>query len=143
MNDYVVACAKQEEFERILSSEAQSELVLAISVLAESTHRLNEKWWVDLETGAPLVRNDGEMIALMHSELSEALEGVRKNLMDSHLPHRKSVEVEMADTVIRIMDFCAGRGLDLGGAIMEKLVYNWHRQDHTLEARREADGKKF
>src|SRR4051812_7282747 len=36
-------------------------------------------------------------IALCHSELSEALEGHRKNLMDDHLPHRKMAEVELAD----------------------------------------------
>lgn len=52
-------------------------------------------WWNDPATGEPKDRNDGELIALMHSELSEALEGVRKNSNDSHLPHRKSVEVEL------------------------------------------------
>lgn len=44
--------------------------------------------------------------ALVHSELSEALEGARKDLMDDKLPHRKMLEVELADTAIRFFDLC-------------------------------------
>lgn len=68
--------------------------------------------------------NHGEKIALMHSELSEALEGLRKDLMDDHLPHRKMVECEMADTIIRIMNYCTHTGLDVASAVIEKNAYN-------------------
>lgn len=88
-------------------------------------------------------REPGTMIALIHSEISEAMEGVRKDLMDDHLPHRKMVEVEMADAVIRIMDFCGKYNLDIGGAIVEKLNYNTSRADHKLENRAKEGGKTF
>jgi NTP pyrophosphatase (non-canonical NTP hydrolase) len=83
------------------------------------------------------------MIALIHSELSEGLEGLRKNLMDDHLPHRKMVEAEMADVIIRVFDFADAFGLDLGGAVIEKDAYNHHREDHREEVRNAPGGKKF
>ena len=46
-------------------------------------------WHTDIETGELKERNQAEMICLMHSELSEAMEGLRKDLMDDHLPDRK------------------------------------------------------
>lgn len=69
----------------------------------------------------------GQLIALQHSELSEALEADRKDLMDDKLPHRKGLEVELADAVIRIFDTAGGLDMDLGGAIIEKLEYNTSR----------------
>lgn len=70
---------------------------------------------------------NAQAIALMHSELSEALEADRKDLMDNKLTHRKGLEVELADTVIRIMDFSQGKDLDVDGAVKEKLAYNTTR----------------
>lgn len=85
----------------------------------------------------------GTKVALIHSEVSEALEGYRKDKADEHLPHRKSVEVELADAVIRICDMAGALGLDLGGAIAEKLAYNDVRADHKPEARAAVGGKAF
>lgn len=88
-------------------------------------------------------REVGTLIALCHSELSEALEGARKGLMDDHLPNRKMLEVEFADCVIRILDTCGLHGLDLAGALNEKHEYNAIREDHKLENRAKEGGKKF
>ena len=99
-------------------------------------------WYRDPETGESIERNFGEVVALMHSELSEALEADRKGLMDDKLPHRPGAEVEFADCVIRIMDTCAARGYDLVGAILEKDTYNRRREDHKLEVRANG-GKKY
>lgn len=102
-------------------------------------------WWTDLKTGESLIgkRNVGEMLCLIHSEVSEALEGHRKNKMDDHLPHRKSMEVELADAIIRIADLGAALGLDVGSALAEKLLYNDQRLDHKREARLADGGKQF
>lgn len=88
-------------------------------------------------------RNEGEIIALIHSELSEGLEGLRKGLNDDHLPHRPMTEVELADALIRIFDYAGKKGYDLGGALVEKLEYNQHREDHKRENRAKDGGKKF
>lgn len=100
-------------------------------------------WYTDLETGLPKKRNFGEVIALMHSELSEALEGWRKNLIDDHLPHRRMIEVELADAIIRILDTAEAEGLDVAGALAEKFEYNKTRADHKLENRLKDNGKKI
>jgi NTP pyrophosphatase (non-canonical NTP hydrolase) len=99
-------------------------------------------WWTNLETGDPLQRNKLEMLMLVTTEIAEAAEGVRKGIMDDHLPHRKMEEVEMADAVIRIADYCGGHGLDLAGAIIEKMEYNKHRADHKMANRLKDGGKK-
>ena len=114
-----------------------------INHLANITHEANIKWWVDPETLELKDRSIPEMIALMHSELSEMLEADRKNLMDDKLPHRTGLEVEAADLLIRLLDFCGGLGLDIGSAYQEKMEYNQIRKDHTFEARLEANGKKY
>jgi NTP pyrophosphatase (non-canonical NTP hydrolase) len=100
-------------------------------------------WWNDIHTGERLNRNKGELLMLMVSEIAEAMEAARKDLMDDKLPHRKGLEVELADAVIRIADFCGGFNLDLAGAIMEKIEYNSNRADHKPENRRLAGGKQF
>ena len=100
-------------------------------------------WYRDPVTGEPIARNFGEVVALMHSELSEALEADRKGLMDDKLPHRDGREVEFADCIIRILDTAAALGLDVAGALIEKNRYNRARADHKLANRAVSGGKKY
>lgn len=111
-------------------------------------HAANQEagWWTDPMTGEDLRKNPyvvATKMMLIVSEISEAVEAYRKDLMDSHLPNRPGVEAEMADAFIRIADLCGVLGLDLGGAVMEKNAYNQKRADHKVENRQKAGGKKF
>jgi hypothetical protein len=71
--------------------------------------------------------NFGEKIALIHSELSEALESYRKHGTaepDHHCAPFTNVEVELADAIIRIFDLAGRLNLKLGSALMAKHAYN-------------------
>lgn len=173
-----------------------------LNELAAKVRKANDAWWTDIHTGQPIPRNKGELLMMVITELAEAVEGIRKNLMDDKLPHRRMEEVEMADAYIRLLDYAGGynihltffeeskedidsvsgnkayaildicqyvcgasqsseggvgvsyclfkiqlyclkHGLDLDGAMNEKLAYNSTRADHTHEARKADGGKKF
>lgn len=115
----------------------------SLTVLAARVHEANKKWWVNPATGEHIEHNFGELMMLAVSELAEALEGHRKDLMDDKLPHRKMAEVEIADCIIRLLDTTYGLGMDLAGAFEEKMAFNAVREDHTYEARMKAGGKKY
>lgn len=88
-------------------------------------------------------RNVGEMIALMHSELSEGLEAARKDLSSDHIPEFTGLEEELADALIRIFDFAGAVKLRLGEAFVAKMRYNAEREDHKMENRMAEGGKKI
>lgn len=73
-------------------------------------------------------RNNAELIALMHSELSEALEALRHNNPPSdHIAEFSGIEEELADCIIRIMDMSAARGYRVAEAIIAKVEFNQSR----------------
>ena len=118
--------------------------ILGVNACAKDCHEAAVKggWWHD-ENGKKIDRNVGELLCLIHSEISEAMEGARKGLMDSHLKHKSMMEVELADAVIRIFDLAESKGFNLGQTIYQKLEYNKLRADHKIVNRLKEGGKKF
>ena len=136
-----------------------------LNALADRVHATNVAagWWTDLESGQSTLhtRNVPEMLMLIVSEISEALEAVRKNLMDDKLPHRPGLTVELADAVIRILDLAGSRMAierqkeyeweggyqpevhPFGTVLIEKMDFNANREDHQIENRRGPNGKRI
>ena len=86
---------------------------LTINNFIEECHNIaKSKGWWDEE------RNDGELIALMHSELSEALEAMRNH------GTKEAVAEGLTDCCIRIFDYCGARGINLEEALLKKIEYN-------------------
>lgn len=106
--------------------------VVEFQEMAAEVHQTTcENGWWDEE------RDDGRLIALMHSELSEALEALRNgNPTDEHCPAFSNLEIELADLIIRVMDFGCARDLRLAAAVVAKDAFNKTRGHHH-------GGKKF
>lgn len=123
----------------------KEEILHSINMLTEICHGASVKggWWTDINTGEALERNKLEMLALIHSEVSETTEGVRKGINDDHLPQYPMEDVEVADVLIRVFDYIGGHKLQTADAFVDKIEYNANRADHKVENRKKDGGKKF
>jgi len=110
---------------------------------AQEVHEANKKWWTDLETGQPIERNTGQLLMLCVSELAEAMEGDRKNLMDDKLPQYKMFDVELVDCFIRLADLFGAKNIPFEEIYQAKMAYNAQRADHKIENRKLENGKKY
>lgn len=101
----------------------------------DKVHNLARKkgWHDDRDINDPHVL--GSMLALIHSEVSEALEDVRKGetqlryfcaFADADIAHRKPIGLpsELADIIIRTLDMCGALGIDIEEAVRVKHAYN-------------------
>lgn len=132
--------SENKKLDQILTANAVNQLVdICHGAAVESG------WWGG--NGRPDPRDNplcfSNKLLLIISEVIEAMEGDRKDLMDDKLPHRKMREVELGDAFIRICDLAGAYGIDLGGAIAEKLAYNAIREDHKPEVREAEGGKTY
>lgn len=129
-----------------------------LSALANKIHADNVAagWWSDPNTGESTLhtRNVPEMLCLIHSEISEAMESYRKgDRSDDKLIHRPGLQTELVDAMIRILDLAGSRmaiefqqkvPINFFGQIFEeKRAFNATRSDHQIENRLKPGGKAF
>jgi len=100
-------------------------------------------WWKLQPGQLPDEKEFPIKLMLIVSELAEAMEADRRNMMDDKLSHRHGREVELADAFIRICDLAGAWQMDLGGAVVEKLAFNRTREDHKPEHRASIGGKAY
>ena len=105
-----------------MTHDEKLQFTYTFHVLQKEIHQLaKDKGWYNRD------RNELELIALIMSELGEAVEAVREDAISPKILGYKGVEEELADVIIRIMDMAGYYGYDIAGAIIDKHEYNKSR----------------
>ena len=100
-----------------------AEFIRSVNELSQEIHQTaKDKGWWESD------RNDGELLCLVHSEVSEALEALRAgNPPDDKVPEYTGAEAELADVIVRILDLSAARKWRVAEALIAKIAYNKKR----------------
>lgn len=137
--------------------ENTQKIVDGLNALVEVCHGSahGSGWWKDLKTGIDLRQEarDGtrlgkalvaEKLCLIHSEVSEAMEGHRKSLPDDKLPQHSMFATELADVLIRLADLIGAMDeKDFSYIVIDKIIFNSKREDHKIESRMKENGKAY
>jgi len=83
----------------------------ALNDYAAEPNDANRQWWFDPVTGVRLRRNQGMLV------VSECMEGVRKDLMDDKIPHRRFEKFELVGALIRILGHAYRRCVSRDGSL--------------------------
>lgn len=135
----------------------KQKVVDGLSTLVEWCHSsaYGSGWWKDLTTGTDLREEArantrlgkavvAEKLCLIHSEVSESMEGHRKSLPDDKLPQYSMFATELADVLIRLADLIGAMDeKDFAKIVVDKIMYNSIREDHKIENRMLENGKAY
>lgn len=100
-------------------------------------------WYADEDTGKPIDRSLCQLIALGHFEGCEAMEAAFQTMPGDTPTQRDGVEIAIADDMVRIMAMAGYLGLDVAGAVIEKMRLNAARADHMPATRADEGAKKY
>ena len=119
------------------------DLQQAVDTVVFFTHKLAATggWWDGVNKDDPLLQ--AVKVGLIAGEAHEAIEAIRKDSQDDHLPEYRGVDTELADVLIRTGDFAGAYDVGLGHIVVAKLKYNAKRADHQPENRKKSGGKRF
>jgi len=113
-----------KQLEIIYLDDAQSDLASVINTFVTEIHAESSYPWEDADTCEPIEPNVSELLMSVIADITAAVDADHIGRQDKDLPWHDGLTVSLADAVIRIFDIAGGLDLDLGGALIEKLVHN-------------------